>query len=548
MTPVTRSVTQQTPRATPVRLPWWALAALSGAVIGSQPARAQPGPAAAEALAAWQKHVVLVTSLGQAVEPGPSQAASTVSKESFADLFAEKDRFPDQKIILFIQGGLDDLDTAIGRAQDAPSIAAMEAKGYFPIFIGWDANLGTSYWEHLKTARGIYEPNNWIATLPLTLVADAGGAVSNAPLAFFHQFFETDTRRLKFASSSFTNTTDYVPVKGLNPEPQVVNNEYAQLRRLYETEPDQALKIQLGSFSYSSQRAILGSATYLASFPSKTLLLPVLQTGGLGAWQRMRGRVINLFHKPYEFNLLDIYHRPTERAFEEGVRPDDASETYAKDRAGGMALFMRDLEAYQKAHPALTIDLVAHSAGTLVASEMLFRNPDVKYNHIVFMAAACSLNDLEKSVLPYLKRHKTDSVPTPFYDLCLHPQHEVDEWRLQQVSFTNGLEEFAAERGSLLEWIDNFYSTPEGFMDRVLGKWENIVQAAHIIPGDLRPLITIKGFGASPEALKAPPPSPYGFDEATFEAHADTGPQAHGDFSWWPYWEPWLWTVTPQTR
>ena len=493
----------------------------------------------------WREHIVLVTSLGQAVEPGPSQATSTVPKSDFSDIFAEKDKFPDQKIIIFIQGGLDDLDSAIQRAKEPASIAAMEAKGYYPLFIGWDANLGTSYWEHLKTARGIYEPNNWVATLPLTLVADLGGAISNAPLSFFHQFFETDVRRLKFASSSFTNKTDYVPIHGINPEPQVVNNEYAKLRLLYEKYPDSALKVELGDFHYSSQRAIFGSATYLASLPAKTLMLPVLQTGGLGAWQRMRGRVINLFHKPYEFTLLDVDHHPTEDEFTAAVLPDDAPANYPSERAGGLALFMKELEAYQKRHPYLKIDLVAHSAGTIVASEMLFRNPRLKYDHIVFMAAACSLNDLEKSVLPYLRRHQCDPVPTPFYDLCLHPQHEVDEWRLQKVLLSNDIEEFVAERGSLLEWIDNFYSTPESFMDRVAGKWENIIQAAHIIPGRLRPLITIKGFGADADSITIPPSTAHGIDEAFFEAHASTGPQAHGDFSWWPYWEPWLWTVKP---
>ena len=520
-------------------------AAAVGAVFAGRSAPPPIEPSALEALSNWHQHVVLVTSLGQAVEPATCQATSTVPKESFSDIFREKDKYPDQKILIFIQGGLDDLDDAIKRAREPASIAAMEAKGYYPIFIGWDANLGTSYWEHLKTNRGVYESDSWVATLPLTLIADLGGAISNAPLSFFQQFFRTDLRRLQFGSSSFKPTTEYQPVGGIDPAAIVVNNEYAQLRHYYEKHPERALKVQMRDFHLSDERAVVGSAVYIASFPTKTLLLPVLQEGGLGAWQRMRGRTVSLFHKPYEFDLLDIYKHPSEEAFAKGVLPDDASEDFARTRAGGMALFMRELEAYQAKHPGLKIDLVAHSAGTIVASEMLFRNPDVKYDHIIYMAAACSLNDFERAVLPYLKQHATEKEPTLFYDLCLHPQHEIDEWRLQQVSWGKGLEEVLAERGSLLEWIDNFYSTPESFMDRVLGKWENIIQASHIIPGELRPLITIKAFGANPLSLKTEPSKAQGFDEAIFEAHESTGPQAHGDFSWWPYWEPWLWSVPP---
>jgi pimeloyl-ACP methyl ester carboxylesterase len=254
----------------------------------------------------------------------------------------------------------------------------------------------------------------------------------------------------------------------------------------------------------------------------------------------MRGRVINLFHKPYEFTLLDKGTNLNLKDFEDSVIPD---EKRAAERDGGLAVFLQQLQAYQEHHPERRIVLVGHSAGTIVASEMLARYPKIKYSHIVYMAAACSINDLEKSVLPYLQLHCTDPVPTRFYDLCLHPQHEVDEWRLQQVTLSNGFEEFVAERGSLLEWIDNFYSTPESFMDRMLGKWENIIQAAHIIPCNLRPLITIKGFGADANAIKVQPNLKTKYDVDLFYEHRVSGPQAHGDFSWWPYWKSWMWEV-----
>lgn len=71
-------------------------------------------------------------------------------------------------------------------------------------------------------------------------------------------------------------------------------------------------------------------------------------------------------------------------------------------------------------------------------------------------------------------------------------------------------------KGSLLEWIDNFLASPQTTLDRTLGKWENIIQATHIIPEETRGQVNIKAFIAGPDSRKE---------------YQEGNPQKHADFT-----------------
>src|SRR5205807_7605742 len=94
------------------------------------------------------------------------------------------------------------------------------------------------------------------------------------------------------------------------------------------------------------------------------------------------------------------------------------------------------------------ITLVGHSMGAIVLNELVRRSTTegVHYDNIVYMAAACSVRDFQRSVVPYMQRHTT----TNFYNLCLHPVNEVRERHAADL----------VPRGSLLVWIDDMYSNP----------------------------------------------------------------------------------------
>ena len=85
-------------------------------------------------------------------------------------------------------------------------------------------------------------------------------------------------------------------------------------------------------------------------------------------------------------------------------------------------------------------------------------------------------------------------------------------------------------RGSLLTWIDDFLSTSESPMERTLGRDENILPVAALVPDTLRGRVTLKAFGRGDPL------------EARLYKRV---PLRHGDFSdstvaaWRPeFWEP----------
>jgi pimeloyl-ACP methyl ester carboxylesterase len=513
----------------------------------------------------WEDHVILISPDGNAVDPDNQSTLKT----DFSPLFAKIPN--DRKILIFIQGGLTAFSDAIDRASDVRRHTAIDQAGYYPIFVGWNSNLGSSFAEQFTVDRGRQlDPVRQPIAGVLVGVADLGGMAAKAPLTLFNQLFVTDIQRVKPEGSYYDNQTQPVvePAKGFAAEAMIVNNEYRQLL----LQPSgTALHVSLGGMSNPPSRDHEQIASYWLTLPGKIVFSPVIETGGLTAWQRMRGRVINMFYPPYESDLLadpGLEQFPEWR-YAAAVAPDDtsppnrprvamASGLVRHPRVGALYLFMNQLEEAMKTRPP-GITLVAHSAGAIIACEMLARFPDITYQRIVFMAAACSLNDFQRSVIPYLQVHddpKPDAAghvpsigdPTEFYNLCLHPQHEIDEWRLGDTySAAWAFAEPIAERGSLLEWIDNFYSTPESFMDRMLGKWTNAIEASHIIPTKIRNFVTIKGFGYNGAQPYIPVPD---FDSDAYMRHAQAlqnggGPQTHGEFSEWPFWEPWFFEANP---
>jgi hypothetical protein len=157
--------------------------------------------------------------------------------------------------------------------------------------------------------------------------------------------------------------------------------------------------------------------------------------------------------------------------------------------------------------------------GTIVLNEMIHNYPTLPCSNIVYMAAACTIRDFNLSVVPYLQYHGTNA---QFYNLVLHPRNDALERSFGDIP----------PRGSLLEWIDNFLASPQTPVDRTLGKWENIIQATHTIPPEVRGRVHIKAFGSSRD-----------------ENFPEGNPQTHGSFGTNQFWRTEFWQphVPPQS-
>jgi len=174
---------------------------------------------------------------------------------------------------------------------------------------------------------------------------------------------------------------------------------------------------------------------------------------------------------------------------------------------------------------------VGHSTGAIVLNEIVRQHGDIAYESIVYMAAACSVREFADAVVPYMRSDKGQK--TNVYNLTLYPTAEARE-RLYPWEAFLGVD--LLPRGSLVEWIDNFYALPLTVPGRTLGKFENIMRCLHMIPeygvdGDKRPLrqrVTLTTFDIGPDS-----------------DGKRLGPEDHGDFGSHRFWLPSFWKGTP---
>ena len=409
-------------------------------------------------------------------------------------------------LVIFIPGGLNSVESGVEMvAQLTPDIMA---GGGYPLFVAWDSRLTSTYWEHLTLVRrGQEKPIQGKLSAPLYAAGDVGCSLVRAPVVWFHQgaidlknsriggtFYRTNAPARETISDKLDNL--------INTEIADVNALYLELRRRYGSDPAHSIAVSLGGFDRTACWQLARYGLSWLTLPTKLVSAPAIDGLGTSAWENMRRRTSTLFQAPEEFYLEDRWH--------------DAGEvTRALDHnsTGGVARLLEALRALERKR-LVPITLVAHSAGALVANEMIRRCPELPFRNIVYLSAACSIRDWDVAVVPYLSAHPESQ----FYNLSLHPANEAGE--------TNAAD--LAPRGSLLVWIDEFLAHPETVQDRTLGRWENIIQATHLVPRDVRRQVTLKAFSAG--------------------APASHGPQAHNDFTETAFWNSDLWQADTAWR
>jgi pimeloyl-ACP methyl ester carboxylesterase len=491
-------------------------------------------------------HAVFVNNDGDALrlrEDGPSIVLSPEEHRQYlsemmnairADSASLRDGT--RRILIRVHGGLNrlngSLDTSL-RMKD--SLDSDPTIRYYPVFINWESGLISSYLEHLFVVRrGERRPREWIWA-PFYLAADVGGAVARAPLTWGRQFanFARDGTRNHldpFAEGDSVGLTISDQEASLflalnrgaeqdradsarTPEPEHADAEPGGISAHGD-------KLSISRFAYRRglSEAVVhhGTAGVLSVVPTRFLLggtgrlglvgwLPLKHIGvvavdalGTPAWENMHRRTRTMFRSANEFQ-----------------RTSEGAQDFAPP-AGAVAVFLDELQRLvrEDSTTRYEITLVGHSMGAIVASEMVRSAEALPWNNIVFMAPAVSSREFEMSVLPYLQRNDD----ARFYVLTLHPFAERRESNFYRL----------APHGSLLEWIDAYFGHPETDLDRMMGKYDNVVNASVIIPDSVRARVHIKAFG-------------YGDGSGCGKDNAY--PYKHGDFNQAgvPYWRPAFW-------
>jgi hypothetical protein len=351
-----------------------------------------------------------------------------------------------KKVAIIVHGGLKSPHRTL--AASARILAAIDDE-YYPIFIIWDSWLSALPEQLLLVRSGHYSP--WgpitapllllfvylpigIALIPLTLISQLRSLYVGGRLS------PDPATRFTRRASKFNNSVQVPPVT---------------------YEPGNLL----------SWRTPLRFLRWLGQFPIRLVVAVGLNALAPPTWQNLHRRARAMFRAPQEFESLVAGPQAVPRG----------SDFHPAQ--GAVAVLAEHLIAAigTSSDQPIEVTLIAHSMGAMITNEfMKYAGDRLSYANIVYMAPACSVRDFADAVVPVLQRDENAHA----YVLTLHPKVEVND----KTGY--GL----LPRGSVLEWLERFLDPPSAHLDRMLGKFENVMRALHIFPRDVRERIRIKAF------------------------------------------------------
>lgn len=413
----------------------------------------------------------------------------------------EPEGFRPKRILIYVHGGLNMYHNSIKKVVELHD--DIGDGDFYPIFINWRSFFFTTYGEHLGRIRQGQPSRLAPFTAPLYFMTDLLSAVVRGPRALSvqggHILNTLRERTVKFPET-IISTMQIIqhPIKSLIQHP--IQDVTPKAKHPYihyikrNTKPRHAkLKNQIW---------------YWVTMPGTWILNPFVSEIGRPSWDMMRRRNSVLFRTPAEYEQDECTPGSGRTTTSEG-----SEQCYRG--TGALSVFLQRLDREMQAErgngrtsgsPKYTVTLVGHSMGTIVVNQILGDFPDIHFDNVVFMAAAVSTREVLEHTIPYLKEHPT----TQFYSLSLAPDNDNSETSLIGVE----------PSGSLLTWIDNYYTTPLTQLDRTFGRWENARSALHVFP---------------PEILE---------EQMHFKVFGFNGrnsPQEHGEFTNYPFWMPNFW-------
>jgi len=366
---------------------------------------------------------------------------------------SKKSQNPDLKMTIFIHGGLNSFENATDRVKRVKDSMLMDNK--YPVFISWRSGGFSNYSDHLVSIRR-GEKRNWFVggiTSPFVFAEDALRSLARAPASTYNVLFGQNSIRIGKYSK----------------EEQYSDKALAELNKL-------------GFIVYNSPNDTgHGVGDFWSVWnPVKLVTAPFVDGLGTGAWNSMLRRTDLVLRRNDGFNGIS----------------EEKSDTAVTNFFKRLSSDLNDEE----------LILIGHSMGTIIANNIIARFQELNFKEIVYMAAACSIKDVELVVPPYMQKN-TD---TKFYSLSLNPYRDMTE---------NSLLDFVP-RGSLLVWIDDTLGATNSFQDKTAGFWFNMVR------------------GAS-EAFKNP--SIRNRVHLTQFGIKDGTPQTHGAFGDYEFWDERFW-------
>jgi hypothetical protein len=478
-------------------------------------------------------HIVMAGRLGEPIDPATYKMfprRNDLRAEKGAETYKEytdkifegivgfcgQDKPSPCRVLMYFHGGLNSQEEAVQRAAELKE--KIKDSNFYPIFVNWNSSLWSTYRDHLAHVRkGVYFERLSVPLAPYVFAVDEAKSIAEAPSAWGTEFRHTFLKdRLYQATEAYQNLVEKHQQEGASA---IDVNSLLDCKGLVDQR------------SFSDRWA--PRAAVSVTFWSKLLTLPLaVVAGGTGAWNVLERRTETLFRTEGEFRgkPLSKIEREEGGSGSSGI-PDDAegaalaqfitrfkdsfvpqfceSGSYDPkktiDPNAGRPVLTAKFKSCQ--HP-IEITLVGHSMGTIIIDRMLRYVPDLEVKNIVFMAAATAIEDYQNTINPYLARHSE----TQMYHLVLHPRAETSEPNYFDF----------APRGSLLVWIDNFFTDPSTPLGRRVGRFSNLFPELTFTPPNIRGQVHVKVFRVGTPV-------------------SCWSPQKHGDFGSFPFWDEKFW-------
>jgi hypothetical protein len=451
------------------------------------------------------------------------------------------------RLLMYFHGGLDTPDQTVQLAKDASGRIKSGDGGFYPIFVNWRASLSSTYWDHLAHVhKGFYYRRLTVPFFPYVFLVDEGKSLADVLSTWGTEARHTFTHeRLRQATDAYRNLLN---------ERQGSGKGTIDLNCLLTRDGLKDHSCDLGGDTLVDNRTgaekLVPGLRGMFTFWPKLLTLPtVVAAGGPGAWSVLERRTETLFRTEAEFRGKSTSDLNREK--NEPKKGKDDPETVNDTAGAALAHFINRFQAKnglikqlcesgrydpkkaaeKTAEPSvdlpllnlkteakadskdcmtpLEITLVGHSMGTIIIDRLLRYAPKLDVKNIVFMAAATTIEDYKDTIDPYLASHPQ----TQMFHLMLHPQAEVAENHVKDM----------APRGSLLVWLDNFFTDPSDPLGRRVGRFANLLPELTFTPEEIQGQIHIKVFRVGPSL-------------------GCWSPQEHGDFSGFPFWDERFWS------
>ena len=405
-------------------------------------------------------------------------------------------------IVIYLHGAPLFVDVSVAETRVKFQQLTASNPNWYPIIFNWNGVLWDAYLDHLfRLRQGRRVSTVWgTATAPVYAIADFLKSIVIAPAVWSRlsgHVIETEFPKIEFSDEKPRSMATARQIVALDIKPTSASAT------------DCPTNLQI-SDTYPADPKL--SADTLVKLPVDTAasvplfaLAPFVASYGSSVWTNYNRRAQAAIRQMSEFDI-------------------DASKFTTADDApsGAFAILVREIiekygsrkekkqnaakpqiaEAAQNARTQPRIILIGHSTGAIMISELIgainanedskngmTSNEDpesaitAKKDHgnamidkIVFLGAAVTIGDVFKTIVPFLAANKD----TSFYNISLNAYHEA------KSSYK------AVVTPSLLEWLDNLIAQPSSHLDRVMGKWENVMLAMHAIPCDIRNRVHLK--------------------------------------------------------